>query len=170
MLLPTSISASNVLDGIADAVAIIRAPQADAETIEETIEFDTGPHVPPLIFFQPLNPIIQTAKSGKLYHEFDQVRARIEFNLPFVTSAEAIKWRKLWNYHMARYYIYMRPHNDNSLSLEWQVVPTPNTEHVLQYLFQKYLGHAAQFSFTAVYPQSAMNLKTSAARFRPAHT
>lgn len=165
---PTTIHESNVLDGIAEPVAIIRNPRADDSDPdrERIIEFDTGPHSPPLIYFDPVTILQREYRNHRLEYKF-VVRARIVFRLPFLTAVEAAKWRQLWNDYMGNYDIYMRPHNDNNLTIEWQVVPTPGTSHHLALFGDKYLGHSTELSFTAVDVQQAMNLKSSAVNFRP---
>lgn len=166
MVYPTSITASNVLDGIADAVAIIRNPGENPNEQDQTITFDTGPFNPPLIHFDPVIIREREFRTRELDIEF-QVRARITFTIPFLTAAEAAKWRRLWNELMNGYHVWMRPHNDNDLKLEWNVIPMPGTSHVLRYFNDRYIGHAAEFSFISRTTQRSMNLRTSAVTFNP---
>lgn len=166
---PSSITAGNVLWGIAAPLARVLSPQASAKTQEETIAFDHTPGKPPKIEYLPEPLDSGVTKSGRLFHEFE-VRAQISFRYDFLTAAEAIKWGKLWNYHMAKYEIYMRPHNDNGLTIEWQVVPTPNSRFDLGYLADKYIGHTLELSFSAVETQTNIPLVTSQLTFRQSHS
>lgn len=163
---PTLITESNVLWGIASPLARVLLRQADSKTQEEVITFDIAPGKPPKIEFLPEVVDSGVTKSGRMFHEFD-VRAQITFSYDFLTAAEAVKWGKLWNYHMAKYEIYMQPHNDNNLTLEWQVVPTPGTRFDLGYLADKYIGHTLSLSFSAVTTQQNIPLVTSQIRGRP---
>lgn len=168
MIFPTTIHESNVLDGIAEPVAIVRnrLAQPDHPDRERTITFDTGPHLPPLIYFDPVVHRLREFRNNDLEYNFS-LRARIVFRLPVLTATEAAKWRQLANDFIAGYDIYMRPHNDNTLQLEWQVIPTPNTVYHLGYVAEKYLLHTTEMSFTAKSTQRAMNLSSSAPTFRP---
>lgn len=167
LTLPTSITESNVLWGIAAPLAIIRAPQGFNKAQEEVITFDLAPGAPPEI--RPVQETIDSGvtKSGRLFNEF-KVRFEFRFRYDFLTAAEAIKWGKLWNYHMAKYELYLRPHNDNGLQLEWQVVPSPNSRFDLGYLKDKYIGHTLDLSFTSVEWQDNIPLQTSQIGFNPA--
>lgn len=166
---PTAITEANVLWGIAAPLARILLPHAAAKTEEEIIAFDLAPGPPPLVKFKQEVIDSAIAKDGRLIHEF-LVRPEFIFRYDFLTVAEAQKWGKLWNYHMAKYEIYMRPHNDATLTLEWQVKPTPGSLFEMGYFANKYIGHTLELSFTAVYPDSNINLQTSQIRFRPTHS
>lgn len=166
---PTTIHESNVLDGIAAPVAILRAPQNRAAPEPDlVIEFDTDPGTPPLAYYEP-DPdftVLKKLRSGEMTYEF-QIRTRIVFPLPALTAAEAVKWRTLWNYYLGGYKIIMRPHNDANLQLEWDVCPTPGTAHLLGYIADKYLGHSAELQFTSRFLESSINLRSSAVHFKP---
>lgn len=168
MTFPTSIHESNVLDGIAEPIAIVRNPNArpDDPDRERVIRFDTGRHLPPLITYDPVVRRLREFRNGTLDYHF-HVRPKILFRLPFLTAAEAAKWRQLWNDYMNGYDIFMRPHNDNALQLEWQVCPTPNTAHVLDYVADKYYLHKTELSFSSLHTQPAINIRSSAPKFRP---
>lgn len=166
---PTSLAAANVLWGIAAPLARVLTPQADSKTQEELLEFDYAPGPPPKIEYLPETIDSGVTKGNRLFNEF-VVRPKVTFSYGFLTAAEAIKWGKLWNYHMAKFEIYMRPHNDATLTIEWQVVPTPGTRFDLGYLADKYIGHSLELSFSAVEVQSNIPLQTSAIRTRPAHS
>jgi len=169
--LPTTITAANVLGGIAEPIAIIRAPQADNAEVVDTIDFETGNlKPPPTVRYNP-DRILRnfTKRNGTLVYEFEW-RAQIIFNLPYLTAAEAVKWGKLYNYYLAGYRCFMRPHNDNSLTLEWQVCPTPGSKFELGFFEQMYVGHTAEFDWTSITTQSNIDLRTSATRHRPVHT
>lgn len=166
MNFPTTIHESNVLDGIADAVAIIRSPLTNDPEQDVTITFDTGQHNPPLLHFDAETKRFRKFRNDEIDYDF-VVRARIVFSLPFLTATEAAKWRRVWNEYMNGYHIIMRPHNDSGLKLEFNVIPTPQTTHVLRYVTGKYIGHETELSFTARGVTRAMNLQSSAVTFHP---
>lgn len=165
--LPTSITESNVVWGIAAPVAIVRAPQAYNKAQEEAITFSVAPGAPPLIL--PKMEVIDsgTTKGGRFYNEF-KIRFQFRFRYPLLNVEEVQKWGRLWEYHMAGYEIWLRPHNDSGLQLEWQVVPAPNSDFDLGYVAEKYIGHTLEVTFISVEWQDNLVLRSSAVTFAPA--
>lgn len=143
--MPTTISAANVLFGIAEPSCRILNP--NDLSVVETISL-SSPNLPSRWRFAPEGTERRVARSRRLRTNELGFRLTVTFDVRELDRTAAANWAKLYNYHIAGYTLLLTPHNDAALKIEYPMLPEGDFE--LGFLADKYLGHTGTFIFISV--------------------
>ena len=157
-----SISSSNVLWGIAHPRCKLRNPNTLVD--EQTLDL-ASPNIPAGIRFTPEFYHDTTALDGTLKRAIQGYRPHLEFAYQELTAAQTVQWAKIYNAVLADYLLIMVPHHDDTLQIEYDVLPEGDFQ--LGYIADKYIGHTGTFTFTGRTLISAIDLRVALNVFSP---